>query len=390
MSKFPGPLDLARAQAPRRGAIDMPEKRMRKVLILAVPLAILVAAGLGWWQWRLLSPIPVGMVAWLASGAVVGSSEMNAGDLFLEERPRSRIQVVPLDDEWKPERSVPVIQAALAQGVRFYIATHPSHCAVASLSLFTDPGALLIDTAATSPVLSGQDDYLLRIIPDAVQEQTAIARRVSQLPGQRILVLQDTGNPAYTTPALAAFAAELAALGPWHIEHRPLRVADFKPDEYRALMAEPFDALYILAGSFQTAVGNIAQLFHYLHPEAPILLTPWARSPAILETAGDAIDRLILPSVYPSRHQDAGIEDYFHRYRARFGYEAHAMTIGVRQALELLDVAFAQGHDTPEAVKAYLLSVPVHQTSLGPIAFDASGDVGGHFFFLTDLRRELQ
>ncbi|HSO80264.1 MAG TPA: hypothetical protein VLQ88_08805, partial [Chromatiaceae bacterium] len=67
---------------------------MKKVLLLAVPLVILAAAGLGWWWWRPPPPIPVGMVAWLASGAVVGSSEINAGDLFLEERPRSRIQVV--------------------------------------------------------------------------------------------------------------------------------------------------------------------------------------------------------------------------------------------------------------------------------------------------------
>ncbi len=235
-----------------------------------------------------------------------------------------------------------------------------------------------------------KDDSLLRIIPDAVREQRTMANWVNQLPGQRLLVLQDTGNLAYTGPAFEVFSAELAALGPWRIEHRPLRVAEFKPDDYQALMAEPYDALYILAGSFQTAVGNIAQLFHYLHPEAPILLTPWARSPAILETSGDAIDRITLASVYPSRHQDAKIEDYFRRFHARFGYDPHAMTIGVRQALELLDEAFAQGYDTPEEVKQYLLSVPVHQTSLGPIAFDGSGDVEGHLFFLTDLQQELQ
>ena len=66
------------------------------------------------------------------------------------------------------------------------------------------------------------------------------------------------------------------------------------------------------------------------------------------------------------------------------------MTIGVRQALELLDDAFAQGYDTPARVKRYLLSVPTHQTSLGPIAFDRNGDVAGTIHFLTDLRQELQ
>jgi branched-chain amino acid transport system substrate-binding protein len=362
---------------------------IKKILLWSALLVMVAAALILWRQVRQAPPVSVGVVAWLASAAVVGSSEMNAADLFLEEHPGSRIRVLPLDDEWQAQRSVPVIREAIGRGVRFFVSTHPSRCAVASMHLFADSQALMITTASTSPALTGKDDSILRIIPDAEQEQRAIARQVSQWPGSRLLVLQDAGNLAYTDPAFAAFATELEVLGQWRIVHRTLMVSDFKPDEYRALMAEAFDALYILAGTFQTPIGNIAQLFHYLHPQAPILLTPWARSPAILETAGDAIDRIILPSPYPSRHQDSALDDYLRRYRARFGYEAHAMTIGVRQALELLDEAFAQGYSDPAQVKRYLLSVPVHQTSLGPVAFDLTGDVTGTFHFLTDPKQEL-
>lgn len=364
---------------------------MKKVISWSA-LLVLVAVFLFllWRQYRPAEPIPVGVVAWLASGAVVGSSELNAADLFLEEQPRSRIRVLPLDDEWKPERSVPVIRDAMAKGVRFFISTHPSRCAVACLDLFADPGALLINVASTSPVLTGKDDSLLRIIPDAAQEQRAIARYVHQLPGSRILVLQDAANLAYTEPAFQAFAAELGALGHWRITQRALPISEFKPDGYRPFMAEPYDVLYILAGSFQAAIGNVAQLSYYLHPEAFILLTPWVRSPAILETAGEAVARIILPSPYPFRREAPALDDYFRRFRARFGYEAHAMTIGVRQALELLDQAFAKGYDTPAAVKHYLLSVPTHQTSLGSIAFDHSGDVTGTYYFMVDPTRELQ
>ncbi len=156
-------------------------------------------------------------------------------------------------------------------------------------------------------------------------------------------------------------------------------------------MAENYDALYILAGTYQSSIGNIAQLFHYLHPEMPIVLTPWARSPAILETAGDAIDHIILPSHYSPRHLDPALDSYFRRFSARFGYEPHSMTAGVRQALELLDQAFAKGYDTPETVKQYLLSTPTHQTSLGPVSFDKYGDVtAGKFFFIQNLRQELK
>jgi branched-chain amino acid transport system substrate-binding protein len=109
-----------------------------------------------------------------------------------------------------------------------------------------------------------------------------------------------------------------------------------------------------------------------------------------LETAGDAIERIILPSQYPSRRQAPALDDFLRKFHARFGYEAHAQVIGVRQALELLDDAFAKGYDTPERVKEYLLSGATHQTSLGPITFDRYGDVNGDFHFIQDLRQELQ
>lgn len=362
---------------------------MKKWLSLA--LLLMVVAFLLWWrQFSPAPPVLVASIAQVTSRGLVGSAETNAGELFLEEHPHSRIQILEVYEYCKPEETKLLIQQAMAQGVRFFITTHPSKCAVPSMGLFADARALTINTASTSPALTGKDDFLLRIIPDTVQEQRAIARYVNRMPGHRILVLQDTGNPPYTDPAFATFAAELDALGQWRIVHHKLLVAEFRPDDYREIMAQPFDALYILAGTFQIAIANIAQLFHYLHPETPILLTPWARSPEILETAGDAIDQLILPSQYVSRHQDPALEALFGKFRARFGYEAHVQIVGVSQALELLDDAFAKGYDTPERVKEYLLSGATHQTSLGPITFDRYGDVHGDFHFLQQLRQELQ
>ena len=98
---------------------------------------------------------------------------------------------------------------------------------------------------------------------------------------------------------------------------------------------------------------------------------------------------MILIGHYGSRHDDPAVDDYLRRFDARFGYTPQGMTLGTRQALELLDQAFARGHDTPEAVKRYLLATPVHQTSLGPITFDRYGDVTASFYTLTELRREL-
>jgi branched-chain amino acid transport system substrate-binding protein len=363
---------------------------MKKPYLFVLLHVIATAAGLLWWLSRPAPPITVGIIAWPGSATVVGSSETGAADMFLEEHPASRIRVRSVDDHWRAERTAPAVSAAMAEGVHFFAATHPSRCALASIDLFTDGRALVINAASTAPALTGRDDYFLRIVADATMEQRAIARAIARLPGQRLLVLRDLSNPPYTEPAFATFMDELATAGGWEVVDHPLMVAEFDPDELRPLMAEPFDALYILAGTFQTAIGNIAQLFHLLHPDAPIMLTPWARSPAILETAGDAIDQMILPSQFPSRREAPWLDNYFHRLKERFGYEPHVITIGVYQALELLDQAFAQGYETPEAVRRWLLSVPVHHTSLGPVAFDRYGDVGGDFGFIRDLRNELR
>ena len=73
------------------------------------------------------------------------------------------------------------------------------------------------------------------------------------------------------------------------------------PATGRSLMQGDFDALYVLAGSFQPAIGPISQLFHQLHPGAAILLTPWARSPQIVENAGAANAVTTILSPYPAR-----------------------------------------------------------------------------------------
>jgi branched-chain amino acid transport system substrate-binding protein len=263
--------------------------------------------------------------------------------------------------------------------VRFFLSTHPSPLLIPNLKEFSNGDALAINAAAVSMQLIGRDDYLLRVVPDLVQEQQAIARSLQRLPGRRVLVLMDTGNLAYARNGLNHFSKELRRLGPWQVVSRPISVRNFDPQRDRALLEGNFDALYVLAGTFQPAIGNIAQLFHQLHPQAAILLTPWARSPLLVAHSGPAAERIWLTSPYPARRQDPSMAAYLKRFQQRFGYSPNALAIGTRQSIELLDKALSSGARSPAEVKRYLLSKPEHRTSLGPIRFDRSGDVQARF-----------
>ena len=342
---------------------------------------VLLLFGAAWWWWQMRRPLWVGMVQArsLTPGAAINPTHRYSADLFLAEHPQSRIRLVNAVNGTDPSNASRSIAALKRQGVRFYVTAFPSNHALRALHHFQRGDALTINVSSASNQLSGRDDYLLRVVPDVEQEQRAIARELARRPGGRLLVLQDSGNRPYTDAALAVFRPALAASGRWQVTHRTLAVARFRPESDRTLLEGDFDALYLLAGSFLPSIGPISQLFHRLHPHAAIVLTPWARSPQILENAGPANAVTTILSPYPSRASSPSVAAYLRRFEARFHYTPYALSIGTRQALELFDQAFASGATTPAAVKRYLLSRPSHPTSFGPVRFDASGDVRARF-----------
>ena len=350
-------------------------------------LLVLVFIAYQWWQPK---KIRVALDAPVVTRMIFDPSEMDTARLYFEENPSSRIELVPFYYDFDPDKSPHGFEAQMSAGIDFFITTQPSSTLIKSFHLFQTPDVLLVNTSSTSTLITGKDDAILRIIPDAEQEQIAIADYINQLPGKRLLVLQDLGNEPYTNPAFQFFSERLAALGGWEVTVRQFLVSGFHPADFESLMAEQFDVLYVLAGDLQPTIGNLVQLFHQYHPNAPIVLTPWARSADVFHRASLALDNAVLVSHFPGRSDEAAVADYLDRFEKRFGYQPMVMAFKVRQSLEMLEQAFASGHTTPEAVKRYLISQDSIQTSLGRFSFDQSGDVRRDFFPINNLRQELR
>lgn len=353
----------------------LPRTDRRVIAGLGAGTLVVLLLAYGWWRQQTPIPVALGIDLPLTAGGAIDPSDKNTADLYLEEHPNSRISIENFYNSADPRLAPAELRQAMREGIQFFINTQASNNAVECLSLFRSPQALTINVSATSTRLSDLDDHFLRIIPDLDVEQRAIADQVNQLPGRRLLILQDTGNLTYTEPALNTFKARLQSR--WQPVVRPLRYATYTPQELETLLQQPFDGLYILGGAFLAPIGNMAQQFHRHHPRAPIVLTPWARSAMIEAHAGDAAARVLQISPYPDARRDPVLRRYLQRFVRRFGYEPYAMSIGTRQALELLDQAFRKGYRTPEDVKRYLLSQPSHRTSLGTIRFNRTGDSQG-------------
>lgn len=364
--------------------------QVRNRLSIAVMTLALAAAGYFALSTSSQKKIVVAVDAPLMSMRVFDPSDMDAARLYFEENPDSRMQLREMFYDYDPQNSAPRFQAAMDDGVELFVTTQPSSTLTASADLFNRSNALIINASATSPTMTGKDDFMIRIIADARLEQEAIADYVNTLDGRRLLVLQDTANAAYTAPGFEFFIKRLGQKAQWDVTLEQFPFQNFRPDSFTQLMAAPFDALYLLAGDFQANMGNLAQLFYHYHPQAPIILTPWARSNAILESAGPAIHNIVLISSHPAKAQDPAIAAYLNRFKQRYGYQPMAMALTVRQALELLEQALAAGHTEPQAIKQYLISQGTLKTSLGEIELDQFGDRTQPLYPINRLDLELK
>ena len=326
------------------------------------------------------APVPVAIDAPLSARAAFDPSEVDAVKLYLENHPESRIHPQFFFYDFDSEQARGLFQSARDEGIEIFITTQPSSTAIASIDAFQNPGMLMINTSSTTLRISGRDDYIIRIIPDLTAEQYAIAEQIlSSNNGGRLLILQDAQNAAYTDPAYTQFQTLLNAQDRWRVEHHRFSFVDFNAEDYRQIIHDAHDALYVLAGDFQTAIGTLSQMFHRAHPTAPIYLTPWSDSGAIISRLGPAAEQATIFKHAPAWEQSAAASELMKSFIDRFGYQPNLMVLKVYKALELVDQAIAAGHTSASAVRAYLLEAQPHTTSLGDVPLDRMGDTQGEF-----------
>lgn len=327
----------------------------------------------------------------LDAGSIIGTSEIAAVKEFERLHPHSPIQVLPFDDGWDPARTRQAYTEIQINNIRYIITSHTSTCANEIAKDINNDKRLAIVTGATTTRLSGKEDYILRIIPDVIQEQTVIAQKIASLNPRRLLIIRDLSNSGYTIPAQEAFLTKLSTILPTvkintvDIDVNKLEIPSLAP----VFSSANFNVLYLLIGGYKNIAGNIAQYAHQYHKEATIVFTPWMNNKELVNTAGPAIGHSILPSLFPSRKTNKEINEYMTSIESNFYVSPTIISLKVYQALEILDMAFIAGATTPEKTKQWILTQKSITTRLGNISLDAFGDTTETYFFIDAISGEF-
>ncbi len=333
------------------------------------------------------SRVRIAIMTRLQSGSTIGSSEINASKLFLEGPGGRSMEVVPFNDDWEPGQALQAYSEMRSLGMDILVTSHVSTCALALRDSINRDGVLTMVTGASTDELTGRDDWIFRTIPDVSSEQKSIAGYINAMPGNSLLIIRDTDNHSYTTPALRYFMEAL--------RKRSARIIDVSvssPDMAAleaSIRARPFDSVYMLIGGYKAVAGSMAQMAARINPGARIVFTPWIKTPELLRTLGRAVGNSVIPSHYPPRGESAAVDEYITIFRKRFGYSPTFISLNVYAALEILASAISAGHKRPGEIKAYLLEKRRFDTRFGPVEFDAYGDSMKPLYFITDLENEF-
>ena len=332
-------------------------------------------------------PVRIAVMTKLESGSLVGSSEINAARMAVEDRGMGgRVVIVPYDDGWLPDKTRVAWERLRADGIDLVVTSHVSTCALVVAELCEGQDVLVFVTGATTGLLTDRADAIIRNVPDVHDEQAAVAAWVRSRSPSRVVLLRDTDNWAYTEPARDAF---LAGLGTSAWREVTVSMQDLDMDAARAaLAAEPYDFLYLLIGGAQSAAGTYAQLGRLLEPDCDILFTPWLKSSNLVAAAGPALEGAWIPAFYPKRGTDPAVDGFVDRFRESFSYAPNFVGLNVYAAVEILLDRLADGKRRPRDILASIVGHEL-RTSFGPLRFDAEGDVERPIYMIDDIAGEF-
>jgi branched-chain amino acid transport system substrate-binding protein len=357
-------------------------------LILAVLVGILAFSLVGCAG---KEPVRVGFVAQLTGvQAELGVQERNGVQLAMEEINATggiagrSVELMVRDDLGTPDGAQAVDRELIDGGVVAIIGHATSAQTIAGLAVTNPAHVVMLSPTATTPELSGQDDYFFRVVYSLVDRAHALAQHVYQNRNiTRIAAIYDTDNTAYSKAFLDAFADEYQSLGgklAGEAEFSSKAQPDFAPLVAELRASNP-DGLLIIAADIDTAL--IAQRTRLMDWPIPLFTTSWAQTGTLINNGGQAVEGMEVEVANTLNDQSPDYLDFQTRYQARFGQvPSFGAALGY-EAAKVLAAALQKTGGQADGLPQALVGIKDFKGLTDTFSFDRYGDVIRPFYLGT-------
>jgi branched-chain amino acid transport system substrate-binding protein len=369
----------------RRRERDMAAQRSagKMPVVLAVTVSVLCLLGCFGKE-----PIQVGFVAQLTGvQAELGVQERNGVQLAVEEINSSggvagrSLKLLVKDDLGTPEGAQAADRELIDAGVMAIIGHATSGQTMAGLAVTNPARVVMLSPTATSPELSGREDYFFRVLYSLADRAHALARHIFQVRGiSRIAAIFDADNAAYSTAYLNAFKDKYQSLGgvlTTDTGFSSRAQPDFTPMVTQLRAGTPV-GLLIIAADIDTAL--IAQRTRLMGWSVPLFTSSWAQTQTLVNNGGRAVEGLELEIASTVNSQTKTYLDFTARYKARFGQAPSFGAVLGYEAARVLAAALSATGGRAQGLPQALAGIKDFKGLADTFSFDRYGDVVRPFY----------
>ncbi|MFQ3574751.1 MAG: ABC transporter substrate-binding protein [Thermodesulfovibrionales bacterium] len=281
-----------------------------------------------------------------------------------------QVRLIIRDNGYNYRRAIENMEALVQEGVVALIGPATSSQAMNLLPIVNEQRIVTISPTASSSLLIGKDDNLIRIRQSNKDDARLLGEYAKRLGVKKIIVVYDNSNLIYANDFINNFKETFSVSSNlYYIPFDP-PVARFTKMA-RDVFSFKSDAVLIIAETYTTAL--LIQKIRSLNKDIIIFTSPWAKSQKLIEHAGQHSLGLITVDSVDDLFKGESYQRYRRSFFDRFGYypgfgadTGYETIFVIKKAIE--------SNPNPQKLKDTIIKIGEFEGLQGRFKIDKYGD----------------
>lgn len=343
-----------------------------------------------------MSPIIVGFSAQLTGKqGELGVQERNGVQLAVETVNElggiagRKIQLIIKDDFGKLDKARDADTDLIKAGVVAIIGHATTSQTLAGLDVTNPAKVIMLSPTASTPELSGIDDYFFRIYPSFKESAQAFAQYIYENKRiKKMSLIYDSDNLAYAQVYSKTFSEKYYELGGEVVSETSFSSVS-QPDFSGILTNirnKDAQGLLIVASDADTAL--IAQRTKSIDWPVELFTSAWAQTKTLIDNGGQAVEAMMLEQSYLLTSEVPSFIDFKTRYQKRFGEDPSFGAAFAYEATLVLAEALKKTGGKSDGLKEALTQTKDFKGVVEHFSIDEFGDVERPFYLSSIIKGE--
>lgn len=281
------------------------------------------------------------------------------------------VELIIKDNKYSIEQAKLNYEELVKENVVAVIGPATSTTAKNLLPIINQKKVLTIAPTPTSTELAGLDDYMIRLRPTNKEDATTLAKYVTEnLKVKKVAIIHDVINPSYTKDFINNFKPHFSkevSFFMYPFDEKNISIKNLA----KQILSQSPDVVLIITEAYNASL--LIQNLRILNPKILILISPWAKSPKLIEYGGERVEGVFTVDTFDEEYKGKLYEKFKNKFKERFGHNPNFAAVNGFEAVMLIKKAIEKGA-VKETMKETILKIGKFEGLQGEIIINKFGD----------------